>query len=118
MDNILICPRCDNYYQPLSSMGRWLCKHHPGDYDVDKGFSCCGRKVREINYNTRYILLGASEMCVPDPKGCTPCDCGSDMSVIHIDTIAQHVDKIDITKWKGFAYPNLYRSKHQYDTRL
>ena len=117
MDELLICPRCDNYYQPLTSMGRWECKYHPGDYDVDKGFSCCGRKVREVRYNPTYTMLGAREVFTPDPKGCTPCDCGSDLSVIHVDSIAPFIDQIDISKWKGFAYPNLYRSRHQYETR-
>lgn len=118
MDDLLVCPRCDNYYQPLTSIGRWQCRYHPRDYDVDKGFLCCGRKVREVSYNQTYVLLGATEKFLPDPKGCTPCDCGSDLSTIHIDKIAQHIDQIDISQWKGFAYPNLYRSKYQYDTRL
>ena len=117
MDKLLICPRCDNYYQPLTSMGRWYCTYHPGSYDVDTGFSCCGRKVREINYNQTYVLLGATEQCVRDPKGCTPCDCGTDLAPVHIDTIAQYVDQIDVPKWRGFSYPYLYRSKDKYDAR-
>jgi len=117
MDKLQICPRCDNYYQPLSSMGTWQCKYHPGTYDVDTGFSCCGKKVREINYNPTYVMLGAREEYIRDPKGCTPCDCGTDLKPIHIESIAQYVDTIDINKWQGFFYPMLHRAKDKFENR-
>lgn len=84
---------------------------------MDTGFSCCGRKIREYNYNQTYVLLGANEEFVPDPKGCTPCDCGVDLQRMHIDSFADIVDTIDITKWKGFSYPYLYRSKDTFESR-
>ena len=84
---------------------------------MDTGYSCCGRKVRELNYNPTYVLLGAREECVRAPRGCTPCDCGADLAPIPIQEIAQYVNEIEIDKWKGFEYPTLYRCKHQYDTR-
>ena len=117
MDKLFVCPRCDRYTTKMMSMGRWECCHHPGEYDVDKGFSCCGRKVRELNYNPTYVALGAHEEHVREPRGCTPCDCGEDLLPIHIQDIANIVDQIEIDKWKGFAYPVLYRCKNQYDTR-
>jgi len=101
----------------MMSMGRWECCHHPGEYDVDTGFSCCGRKVRELNYNPTYVALGAREINVREPKGCTPCDCGEDLSSIDIHDIAEFVDQIEVDKWKGFDFPTLYRCKYQYDTR-
>lgn len=117
MDKLLVCPRCDNYYQPLTSMGRWTCRFHPGSYDVDKGFSCCGRKVREVKYNKLYVFLGAREVYQKDPRGCTPCDCGTDLTPVEINTIAEYVDQMDVPQWKGFSYPYLYRSKDQFDNR-
>lgn len=98
-------------------MGTWQCRFHPGTYDIDKGYSCCGRKVREIKYNRTYVLLGAQEENPREPKGCTPCDCGTDLEPIHIDTIAEYIDKIDVPKWKGFSYPLLYRSRDQFVNR-
>ena len=98
-------------------MGRWECRYHPGEYDVDSGYSCCGRKVRELRYNPTYVFLGAREESVRDPRGCTPCDCGNDLKPVHIQDIAEYVNEIDIDKWQGFDYPFLYRCKYQYDTR-
>lgn len=117
MDKLFVCPRCDRYASKMMTMGRWECCYHPGEYDVDTGFSCCGRKVRELNYNPTYRILGAQEEYVGEPRGCTPCDCGEDLLPIHIQDIAQMVDQIEIDKWKGFAYPILYRCKYQYTTR-
>jgi len=111
---LFVCPRCDNYVNPLVSMGRWQCCFHPGEYDVEKGWSCCGRKVRELNYNPTYIALGAREQYVKGPPGCTKCDCGEDLSRIHIDNIKNILDQIDINKWQGFDYPYLYRSEDTY----
>ena len=99
------------------TMGRWECCHHPGDYDVDSGYSCCGRKVRELNYNPTYVALGAREEYVREPTGCTPCDCGEDLLPVDIQEIAHFVDTLEIDKWKGFAYPTLYRCKWQFDSR-
>lgn len=117
MDKLFVCPRCDRYVSKMTSMGRWECCYHPGEYDVDTGFSCCGRKVRELNYNPTYVALGAREMNVREPKGCTPCDCGDNLRSIDIHDIAEFVDQIEVDKWKGFDFPTLYRCKHQYDTR-
>lgn len=117
MDKLFICPRCDNYANKMTSMGRWQCCFHPGTYDVDKGYSCCGRKVRPLAYIPTYVILGAHEENVREPKGCTPCDCGDDLSNVHIESIAHNVDQIDINQWKGFEYPYLYRSKYHFDNR-
>lgn len=115
MDELFVCPRCDNYVNKLTSMGRWQCRHHPGDYDIERGWSCCGRKVRELTYNPTYIALGAHEQYVKGPPGCTPCDCGEDLTKIHIDDIKSMLDQIDIDKWQGFQYPYLYRSQDSFE---
>lgn len=108
---LFVCPRCDNYSSKLTTMGRWQCSHHPGEYDPEKGYSCCGQKIRPLRYNPTYVLLGAREEFVKPPKGCTPCDCGTDLARIHIDDIKNMLDQIDIDKWQGFEYPYLHRSQ-------
>ena len=55
-----------------------------GEYNVDTGYSCCGRKVRPLAYIPTYVILGAHEEHVREPRGCTPCDCGEDITKIHI----------------------------------
>ena len=117
MNKLIICPRCDNYASKLTTMGRWQCRYHPGEYDVEKGYSCCGQKVRPLKYNPTYIVLGAHEQYVKEPRGCTPCDCGKDLAKIHIDDIKHFLDQIDIEKWEGFEYPYLYRSKDTFENR-
>ena len=117
MNKLFVCERCDNYANKITTMGRWLCFYHPGEYDVETGYSCCGRKVRPLKYNPTYVALGAHEQYVKSPQGCTPCDCGTDLGKIHIDEIKSVLDKIDIGKWKGFEYPYLYRSKDSFDNR-
>ncbi len=114
MEKLSICPRCDNYVSQITSMGRWQCFYHPGEYDVEKGYTCCGRKVRALNYNPTYVSLGAYEQYVKPPKGCTPCDCGTDLERIHIDDIKHILDQIDIEQWQGFEYPFLYRSQDSF----
>lgn len=113
-----VCPRCGRYAAPITSMGRWQCSYHPGEYDVDKGYSCCGQKVRSLRINPTCTMLGQQERYVPPPRGCTPCDCGTDLSSVHIQDIAHLVDIIDIDKWKGFIYPTLYRTKNAHDNSL
>ena len=115
LDKFTVCSRCNKYVTPLTSMGRWDCMFHPGEYIVDKGYTCCGQKVRKLNYNPTCVVLGQQEHYVRPPRGCTPCDCGTDLSNVHIEDIAHAVDKIDVDKWKGFIYPILYRSKFAYD---
>lgn len=117
MQKLFICPRCDNYASQLTTMGRWTCFHHPGEYDVEKGYACCGKKVRPLNYNRPYIALGAHELYVKPPKGCTPCDCGTELARIHIDEIKSTLDQIDIDKWQGVDFPYLYRSKDSFENR-
>jgi hypothetical protein len=111
---LFVCPRCDNYVNPLASMGRWQCFFHPGEYIAEKGYTCCGQRVRPLRYNPNYVLLGAHEEYVKPPRGCTPCDCGEDLSPIHIDNIKNILDQIDIDKWQGFDFPYLYRSEDTY----
>lgn len=117
MDKLFVCPRCDNYSSKITSLGRWECWYHPGEYNVDTGYSCCGRKVRPLAYIPTYVILGAHEEHVREPKGCTPCDCGDDITKIHIQEIAPYVDQIDINKWRGFSYPYLYRSEFDFINR-
>ena len=115
LNKLSVCPRCDRYTSPMHSMGRWECSYHPGEYIVDEGYSCCGKKVRALRYNPTSVLLGQSEHYVRPPRGCTPCDCGNDLADIHIEDIAHVVDQIDIDKWKGFRYPILYRSEFAFN---
>lgn len=115
MRRYYVCPRCDRYTTPISSMGRWECSYHPGTYIVDKGYTCCGQKVKKLRYNPTCVLLGQQEHYVKPPRGCTPCDCGTSLADVHIEEIAHMVDVMDVDKWKGFVYPILYRSKHAYD---
>ena len=116
MQKLFVCPRCDNYASKLTTMGRWNCRYHPGTYDPDTGYSCCGQKIRPLRYNPNYVLLGAHEEYVKPPKGCTPCDCGEDLAKIHVDEIKQFLDEIDISAWKGFCFPYLYRSKDSFES--
>jgi hypothetical protein len=117
LTRMYFCPRCNHYTSDLISMGRWECFYHPGEYDPDNGFTCCGKKERTLRYHQIPVLLGQQEFSVRPPKGCTPCDCGTNLEPIHIQTIAPFVDRIDIDKWKGFKYPTLYRSKDSHDNR-
>ena len=118
LQKLFVCPTCDKYTSKLLSMGRWECSFHPGTYDVDTGYSCCGKKVREIRYNPISVALGQQEHYVPEPKGCTPCDCGGIQGNIHIEDIASFVDIIEVDKWKGFAYPILHTNKQSYDNSI
>ena len=117
MDKLFICPRCDNYANKITTMGRWQCFYHPGEYNVKTGYSCCGRKVRALNYNPTYVSLGAHEEYVKPPKGCTPCDCGTDLEKIHIDDIKHVLPEINIDLWQGFEYPYLYRPQDSFQNR-
>ena len=114
---LFVCPRCDKYASKLTTMGRWTCRHHPGEYDPETGFTCCGQRVRPLRYNPTYMLLGAHEQYVKPPAGCTPCDCGEDLTRIHIDDITDMLDQINVNLWKGFHFPYLYRSKNSFDSR-
>ena len=116
-NKLFVCPRCDNFANSLTTMGTWSCRYHPGEYIPETGYSCCGQKVRPLRYNPNYVLLGAHEEYVKPPTGCTPCDCGEDLSRIHIPDIQDVLDKIDISKWEGVDFPYLYRSKDSFNAR-
>lgn len=98
-------------------MGRWSCRYHPGEYIVEKGYTCCRQRVRPLRYNPNYVLLGAHEQFVKPPAGCTPCDCGTDLSRIHIPDIQEVLDQIDVSKWEGVDFPYLYRSRDSFENR-
>jgi len=114
---LFVCPRCDNFANKLTTMGTWSCRYHPGEYIAEKGYTCCGQRVRPLRYNPNYVLLGAHEEYVKPPTGCTPCDCGEDLSRIHIPDIQDVLDKIDVSKWEGVDFPYLYRSRDSFDAR-
>jgi len=104
-------------YCGYAALGVWHCKYHPGTYDVDTGYSCCGRKEREVDYTVINMIAGVTEY-VPKPiPGCTPCDCGADKTPVHISEIEHVLSSIDHEQWKGFLRENMtiYRTKDSYD---
>ena len=47
------CNRCQKIFTPISNVGMWKCLYHPGEYDRDKGYSCCGAK--RLYCNNPYV---------------------------------------------------------------
>ena len=90
------CHACKEIFTPLSNVGMHQCRCHPGTYDLDTGWSCCGRRRVEITgryvHNMVWQRRGQIEPLPPHltdrrayrqsngryvkyaPDGCTPCD--------------------------------------------
>jgi hypothetical protein len=70
------CPRCKVHYAPKKSVGRLLCRVHPGKCQVENGrYSCCG-----FNFNRTqsylYLSPGMEGPTVADETGCLRIDHG------------------------------------------
>ena len=76
--NMYRCNRCHDIFTPISNVGMWQCKYHPGYYTRDEGYSCCGQK--RIFHNNPYVhnmiwsRHGSQEPSFIEPLGCTACD--------------------------------------------
>jgi hypothetical protein len=90
------CQVCKEVFTPLSNVGMHQCRCHPGTYDPDTGWSCCGKRRVEITgryvHNMVWQRRGQIEPLPPrfvdrrgyqlsngrtvklPPDGCTPCD--------------------------------------------
>lgn len=89
MEDWKTCPRCLVSYQHQNNVGQLLCLHHPGYYDRDFGYSCCNRKFRQWRHSSRSFAMQQTGLEVehrlsPEPRGCTPCDHGSDLVSINL----------------------------------
>lgn len=64
------CAHCNQTFQELNNLGRWLCRYHPGRLGYDHRWSCCGRSTDwgHPRYEHPEARPGLS---IP---GCLPCD--------------------------------------------
>tara|TARA_Y100001954_G_scaffold236984_1_gene299315 strand:+ start:6476 stop:6871 length:396 start_codon:yes stop_codon:yes gene_type:complete len=124
LERYFVCNRCRRYTNGVLSIGRWECSYHPGheEYVTINGeeicrFSCCKQRVRALKYHDLGVLMGQSEHCVRRPKGCTPCDCGDDLTPVHVDDMLDYLTDIDYAQWKGFdsRTMTLHRAKEVRD---
>lgn len=69
---------CGQVFNGLSNMGNHQCFMHPGTYDEETGYSCCGMKrmgvVNKYTFNMVWSRRGKHEPFPIEPRGCTPCD--------------------------------------------
>ena len=90
------CEACKEVFTPLSNLGMHQCRCHPGKYDPDTGWSCCGQRDQQITgryvhnmvwqrhgrveplplrfMDRRAVYFAHGKPIKIPPDGCTPCD--------------------------------------------
>jgi len=87
------CYRCGIRYDVVDNIGRFQCSYHPGKYDGETGWSCCGEKKRKVRHRNFHGFLDETRLNYKERHtGCTPCD-HNDGDPVHLN------DHIDLTAY-------------------
>lgn len=127
MNDYIVCPRCENLFSTISSLGQWECRYHPGSQVMEEKngkerykWTCCQKYERVIHYNT-VATLSSSEEYIPNRiSGCTACDHGTDHDPVSLQSIQEYLLHMNTDTLRGLNRNKqiIYRTKVDHERSL